>query len=181
MFVVPFIAGSFVFAGLLTFTRVESRHRRVWRTSAARGRTRAPKLIRQTALWSIYMGQMAVPGAVLGLIGTVFGGLGLASIPGLILAVRIWRLGLWLLEQDPRAAGEARRLHGFAVVLNAIAMAIGLMLLLVGAWPVTAVLWIYAGISLAHAEAMRRCARLLECEQPCTSVRTDYERAHAAA
>lgn len=181
----PLIAALFVFGGLLTYTRVERRWRRKWwtfahqvdpseaapyrldggpaPTRAVLRRTRAPKLIRRTALWSIYMGQMAVPGGLLGLIGVPFWGLGLASIPGMILAVRIWRLGYAMLRRDPEAAAEARKLHDFAFVLNVVAMAIGAMLS-VGAWPLTVVLWVYGAVSLAHAKAMERCAKVLENE-----------------
>ena len=125
---------------------------------------------RRTALWSIYMGQMAVPGGLLGLIGIPFGlGTGLASIPGLILAIRIWRLGYAMLRRDPNAEYEARTLYGFAVVLNIVCVTAGGLLFLV--WPNEGMfaLWmtliVYAAVSIAHAVALRRCADLLLVER----------------
>lgn len=177
----------FVFGGLTTYTIGERRHRKRWRRSERRVlaqtdspfrreyeaaptrevlvQGRAPKLIRTTALWSIYMGQMAVPGALLGLFGALFGaGLGLLSIPGLILAVRIWRLGYALLRRDHDAEHEARALHRFAVWLNGFVIAlVGVITLLGGLVfvPLLAVVVVYGAISFAHALAMRECAELL--------------------
>ncbi|HLT37473.1 MAG TPA: hypothetical protein VK034_14370 [Enhygromyxa sp.] len=175
----------FVFGGLTTYTIGERRHRsRWWRfereaieqpespfrrepgpapTRELLVRRRAPRLIRRTALWSIYMGQMAVPGGLLGLIGTVFGGLGLVSIPGMMLAVRIWRLGYALLRCDPEAEREALELHRFAVKLNSWAVGIAVLLPLF-AWElvgISLVLVVYGAVSFAHAEAMKRCAEIL--------------------
>lgn len=180
------IASLFVFGGLLTYTICERRHQRRWWMIDARVaeddrgpyrvdggpilmqrvliRRRAPALIRRTALWSIYMGQMAVPGALLGLIGMFAAGLGLVSIPGLALAIRIWRLGYALLRRDPEAVAEARQLVPFAIWLNVVTLLVGGVALLLGAWGLTLVLWPYGLVSLAHAEAMRRCAELLELE-----------------
>ena len=177
----------FVFGGLATYTIGERRHRTHWWRSERRAiaetdspfrrdyeaaatrevlvRTRAPKLIRSTALWSIYMGQMAVPGALLGLVGVVFGaGLGLISIPGLILAVRIWRLGYALLRRDHDAEHEARALYRFAIWLNLAMLAIaGVITLFLGVLfiPIAAVVAFYGAISFAHALAMKECAELL--------------------
>lgn len=175
----------FVFGGLVTYTIGERRHRaRWWRferwpveqdgspfrravgpapTRKVRVQDRAPALIRRTALWSIYMGQMAVPGGLLGLVGVVFGGLGLLSVPGMMLAVRIWRLGYALLRRDPEAEHEARELHRFAVRLNKVAVGIALLLPLF-IWDlvgISAIMIVYAAVSFAHAEALRRCAELL--------------------
>ena len=177
----------FVFGGLATYTIGERRHRARWWRSERRAipqtdspfrrddeaaptreilvQARAPKLIRNTALWSIYMGQMAVPGALLGLVGVVFGaGLGLISVPGLILAVRIWRLGYALLRRDGDAEHEARALYRFAVWLNLAMFAIASVItLFVGVLfiPVAAVIAVYGAVSFAHALAMKECAELL--------------------
>lgn len=179
------IFALFVFTGLATYTICERRHRARWtrfeqrpdphETSPFRDEAgppptrtvmvqqRAPKLIRTTALWSIYMGQMAVPGGMLGLFGLVFGGLGLIGVPGMILAVRIWRLGYAMLRRDHDAEHEARALHRFAVRLNAILIAFACVLALlddafVG---VLVVQVIYGAVSLAHAHAMKECAEVL--------------------
>jgi hypothetical protein len=176
----------FVFGGLATYTIVERRHRRRWRRIEHRPiegaqapfrrhagppirepvlvQTRAPRTIRRTALWSIYMGQMAVPGGLLGLVGLMVHGLGLVAIPGMILAVRIWRLGPLLLRRDPKAEKEARQVRDFAVVLNVAGVLVGVALLglcgfeLLG---VALVLWVYGAVSFAHAAAAGRCAEIL--------------------
>lgn len=184
------IFALFVFGGLFTYTISERHHRlRWWRieqrpdeldghdpfrcdagptpTRAVVTQQRAPRLIRRTALWSIYMGQMAVPGGLLGLIGLPFWGLGLVSIPGMILAVRIWRLAYAMLRRDPGAAPEARALHRFALSLNAVAMTLGFVLGAIDPHMLglTAVLWAYGAVSIAHALALRSCAERLELEQ----------------
>lgn len=167
---VPVLASLFVFGGLFTYTLWERDDRSNWeRTHAGKLRTRAPKLIRRTALWSIYLGQMAVPGGMLGLFGTVFGGIGLISIPGMILAIRIWRLSAAMLRRDPKAEQEARDLARYAVLLNVLGMTVAMVMFMM--FPVTGMavfsgtLIAYAGVSFAHAWAMLRCAELLAAER----------------
>ena len=180
------IIALFVFGGFLTFTMSERRYRFRWLRFERRElephdspfrrapgpaptrevlvQHRAPKTIRRTALWSIYMGQMAVPGGLLGMVGLVVGGLGLVSIPGMILAIRIWRNGYAMLRRDPAAEQKARDLSTFAIVLNVIAVTAGMFTVLFGGLPmlpVLAVLVAYAAVSLLHAVALRRCANLL--------------------
>jgi hypothetical protein len=180
----------FVFGGLATYTISERRHReRWWRfeqrpvdhagaayrrdagprpTRAVLVQHRAPATIRRTALWSIYMGQMAVPGGVLGLFGLLYAGIGLISIPGMILAIRIWRLGYAMLRRDANAEIEARRLHHFAVWLNVVAIGFSLVLMMIDGmffFPLTLVLTGYGAVSFAHAHAMLRCAELLELDR----------------
>lgn len=166
---VPVLASLFVFGGLFTYTVWERAHRGKWgRLHAGTLRTRAPQAIRRTALWSIYMGQMALPGGMLGLLGTMFAGIGLISIPGMILAIRIWRLGHTLLRRDPKAEEEARSLARFAVLLNLVGVAIAVVLFLLYSTQFAAIsltLLVYGGVSLAHAKAMRRCAELLAAER----------------
>lgn len=168
------LAALFAFGGLFTYTLAEQRHRGRWSVSRPGGtllRARAPRLIRRTALWSIYMGQMAVPGSLLGLFGLFAAGIGLVSVPGLILAVRIWRLGFMLLRRDPKAEQEARSLETFAIVLNAIGFVVALVLPFFGgegmavAMLISLTLIVYGAISIAHAYAMRRCAELLASER----------------
>lgn len=157
----PALFSLFVFGGLYTYRHCEKRHRWKWRG-------RAPEQIRRTALWSIYMGQMAVPGGLLGLYGLLVV-VGVVSIPGMILAIRIWRLGYAMLRRDPGAEQEARRLEEFAIVLNAIA--VGVAVVLFGFWPgeevafISLTLIVYAIVSFAHARAMCRCAELLAAER----------------
>lgn len=195
------LAALFVFGGLLTYTMVERRHRANWRRyerqTILRTRdeddpfrrdlgpagkqdvlvqSRAPRVIRRTALWSIYMGQMAVPGGLLGMVGVVFGGLGLIGIPGMILAVRIWRLGYAMLRRDEGAELEARKLARFAEVLNVVAVIIGAALWGIGGHelaPIAIVLFGYGAVSFAHAAAMRRCAAVLGLDR---RLREQYER-----
>jgi hypothetical protein len=167
---VPALVALFIFGGLCTHTICEQNHRWTWeRAHAGKLRTRAPKLIRRTALWSIYMGQMALPGGLLGLIGTVYAGIGLISIPGMILALRIWRLGYALLRRDPKAEAEARDLAPFAVLLNVVGVAIAVVMFMLfpsgGVAVLSLTLLAYSAISFAHARAMRRCAELLAAER----------------
>lgn len=179
----------FVFGGLLTYTTAERRGRPAWRlqthttvpspggpfrvdagpavTELRVVAERAPPKVRMTALASIYLGQMAIPGALLGMFGVLFGGLGLVSIPGLILAVRIWTLGFKLLRRDPSAAAEARALRRFAIRLNVVACGIAVALPLLldpDAILLTVVLLGYGAISFIHANAMGDCAELLEAD-----------------
>lgn len=168
------LAALFVFGGLFTYTIVERSHRARWRLVGRAGvRTRAPAAIRRTALWSIYMGQMALPGGLLGLLGTFYAGIGLVSIPGMILALRIWRLGFALLRRDAGAEREARALDRFAVVLNLVGLLVALVLVAISRElaPVSAILVGYAAVSFAHAKAMRRCAELLAAERTLEPVR----------
>lgn len=175
----------FIFGGLFTYTVCKSRHEARWircerherKTTEGPFRRehgtvpthdvivqqQAPRTIRRTALWSIYMGQMTVPGGLLGMLGMVVGGLGLVSIPGMILGVRIWRVGYALLRRDPGAEYEARKLCKFATGLNIIGVEVALVLIAID-WqmaPISLVLVLYAGVSFAHAIALRRCADLL--------------------
>jgi hypothetical protein len=168
--IVPVLASLFVFGGLFTHTVCEEGHRWKWeRAQAGTLRTRAPRAIRRTALWSIYMGQMAVPGGLIGLFGTVYAGIGLISIPGMILAIGIWRLGYALLRRDPAAEQKARDLARFANWLNVVGIVIAAALFLLlpvdGIAVVSLTLIGYAGVSFAHARALRRCAQLLAAER----------------
>ena len=66
--------------------------------------SQAPASIRFAAFTCFFFGQMFVPGLALGLVGLVFGGVGVVSIPGLIVAGRLWLAGLDLLRRTPRDA-----------------------------------------------------------------------------
>jgi len=167
------LLACFIFGGLTTYTISERRNRARWRrferraadparTRAVLVQRRAPATIRRTALWSIYMGQMALPGGLLALLGLFVGGLGLISIPGMVLAIRIWRLGYAMLRRDPRAERAALDLQRFAVRLNVVTVAAAVVLCAFeGFGPLSLVLLGYAAVSFAHAAAMGRCAKLL--------------------
>lgn len=185
-----FVLALFVFGGLQTYTMVERKHRKRWlrvdravedarpepfrrdagpaRTRPVLGLERAPKAIRRTALWSMYMGQMAIPGGLLGLFGLAFAGIGMVAIPGMILAIRIYMLGFKLLRRDPRAEQEARFLARFAVILNIVAVTLGIVLAAASGGELLAlalVLAVYGAVSFAHARAMRHCADILAADR----------------
>jgi hypothetical protein len=167
---VPVVAALFVFGGLFTHTICERRHRSNWsRVHDGRPRGRAPKQIRRTALWSIYMGQMALPGGLLGLCGILAFGIGLVSIPGMILAIRIWRLGYAMLRRHPKAEQEARKLVRFAVILNIVGVLAAVLLFVAEPTSemavVSLILVAYAAVSFLHAKAMHRGAELLAAER----------------
>ena len=83
----------------------------------------APRLIRWTAFSCFLFGQMFVPGLAFGLFGIVMAGIGLVSIPGLITAAKIYRVGFALLRRDPRVAVfRARDAAAWALWLNGIIM-----------------------------------------------------------
>jgi hypothetical protein len=81
----------------------------------------APRLIRWTAFSCFLFGQMFVPGLAMGLFGLVMAGVGIVSIPGLITAAKIYRVGFSLLRRDYRVAVlRARDAAAWALWLNAI-------------------------------------------------------------
>jgi len=84
----------------------------------------APRLVRWTAFSCFLFGQMFVPGLCVGLFGLVVAGVGLLSIPGLITAAKIYRVGFSLLRRDPRVAVfRAREAAAWALWLNGIIFA----------------------------------------------------------
>ena len=84
----------------------------------------APRLIRWTAFSCFLLGQMFIPGLVVGLFGLMVAGVGLLSIPGLITAAKIYRVGFALLRREPRRAFfRAREAAAWALWLNGIIMA----------------------------------------------------------
>lgn len=139
-----------------------------------------PGVVRAAAVGSWALGAMFVPGLGAGLFGVLLMGLGLVSIPGLILAARLFMLGAPLLRAEPEAAAKARSLAAFARVLNYVVLGLcgvvaaskvpdllsnGLrgdasfflaMLLAVAA---------YAGVSLGHAWLLVRSAEAIDAQQ----------------
>ena len=178
----------FVVVPALTFLRQEPRHRDRWRRrwqvmvpeatpggsfrddASSRYPSRymaeqhgAPRAVKVVAVASLVLGHMFVPGALAGLYGLPIYGLGLISIPGLVLAARIYRNAFGLLRCDPLAATEARRLEAFAIHLNAIVLAVVAVGTL--AWGPNALLVftaVYACISLVHAYGLGRAAAAID-------------------
>ena len=70
--------------------------------------SRAPRPVRFAAFGSLLLGQMFVPGLLMGLFGLLAMGLGLVSVPGLIVAARVWVSGLHLLSGTPDRLRKAR-------------------------------------------------------------------------
>ena len=139
-----------------------------------------PVPVRLAALGSWILGTMFVPGLLLGLSGLFVAGLGVVSIPGLILAWRLFSLGRPLLLGLPEAAVKARGLARFARILNYVVLACcGLAggLHLIERWGhgrygssggVEALILLvvtYAGISLAHAALLDRAADAIDEQQ----------------
>ena len=61
----------------------------------------APRLVRWTAFSCFLFGQMFAPGLVVALFGLMMAGVGLLSIPGLITAAKIYRVGVLMYGKRP--------------------------------------------------------------------------------
>ena len=81
---------------------------------------KAPSIVRWAALSCFFFGQMFLPGLFFGLFGLIAMGVGLVSIPGLIIAARLWAAGIHLLKGTPDAVGKARSAARWSVQLNAL-------------------------------------------------------------
>ena len=144
MVTLAIVAFVMVFAASLPYVFVESRWRWRWREvpagriaadGASAGVYRAggdvprylheaPRLVRWTAFSCFLFGQMFLPGLTMGLFGLVMGGLGLLSIPGLITAWKIYRVGFSLLRRELRVAVfRARDAAAWALWLNGVIFA----------------------------------------------------------
>lgn len=136
-----------------------------------------PFLIHLAAMSSWVLGMMFVPGLLAGLFGLLAAGIGAVSIPGLILAWRIFFLGAPLLRADLDAASRARSAAHFSRVLNAVVLllcAAAALLLIPTAWRngthndgLSALLALgavafYAFISLTHAKLLDLAADLID-------------------
>lgn len=136
-----------------------------------------PWEVRVAALSSWILGTMFVPGLMGGLFGLFFAGIGLISVPGLVLAWRLFFLGAPLLRGEPEAAVKARAAARFARVLNVVVLAacgVAAMTqvpnlvhhnpssdaadVLTGAGMVV----FYAMISLTHAHLLTRAAKRID-------------------
>lgn len=126
-------------------------------------RPRAPLHIRAIALWSIGMGQMLIPGGLVAAGGAFIYGIGLVGIPGCFLAARIWALGPALLRAEPGVVHRARDAARFAFVLNAIVLAVAVLLGLDSElWGLGVFTGGYALVSVAHGIALQRAADTIE-------------------
>ena len=81
---------------------------------------KAPAIVRWAAISCFFFGQMFLPGLALGLVGLLAMGVGLVSIPGLIVAARLWAAGIHLLKGTPEAIGNARSAARWSVQLNVL-------------------------------------------------------------
>jgi len=130
----------------------------------------APRLVRWTAFSCFLFGQMFVPGLAMGLFGLVMAGVGVVSIPGLITAAKIYRVGFSLLRRDYRVAVlRARDAAAWALWLNGIIF-VGSLLFVPraldhhGIGGIIAFVDGYGALSIAQALLMLRAVRVHEDE-----------------
>jgi hypothetical protein len=131
----PFVVAAAIV--LVPYFVLERRHRDVWArvplaprqvasgpyrgSSAVVGhQRRAPRLVRAAALSCFLMGPMFLPGLGLGLVGLFVYGVGLVSIPGLVIAARVWMAGAHLLSGTPERLVLAREAARWSVVWNSL-------------------------------------------------------------
>jgi len=136
--------------------------------------TQAPPLVRATAYSCLFFGQMFIPGLCMGAFGLVAGGLGLVSIPGLIVAAKLWMAGLALLRRTPRDAYfRARSAALWALWLNGIIMGLSIVFIpfvlraesssfRAGYFGTAAFFDAYGVLSIAQALLLLRTARRYE-------------------
>lgn len=128
----------------------------------------APGEVRIAAFTCLLFGQMFVPGLALGAIGLLFGGLGFISIPGLIVASKLYHAGLTLLRRDPpESYWKLRDATAWALWWNGIAFALSLAaaLLLRGHgsfWPLFFLVNGYGALSVGQALYCRWVLRRYE-------------------
>ncbi len=134
-----------------------------------------PMDVKIAALGAWGLGQMFLPGLALGLFGLIVL-VGVVSIPGLILAWKLFFLGKPLLNGEHEAAEKARGLATFATVLNVIVLVVTALLSLFAIFGnrgsfthnllSTAMLAgptaLYAVISLVHASYLRKAAAAID-------------------
>lgn len=123
----------------------------------------APREVKVVAVVSLVLGHMFVPGLLAGLYGLIIYGVGLISIPGLVLAAGIYRNAFGLLRCDPQAAAHARRLRRFAISLNVVVLVVvSVFALGVGPHGLLVFTFAYACVSLLHAAALGRAADAID-------------------
>lgn len=136
-----------------------------------------PRVVHVAAMLSWILGTMFVPGILAGLVGLLAAGIGAVSIPGLILAWRLFFLGAPLLRGDPDAPARARSAATFARTLNAVVLTIcGIAALTQlpalfrggqsndagGVVMFAAAVAFYAGVSIVHARLLDHAADLID-------------------
>ena len=141
----------------------------------------APREVHVAAIMAWVLGVMFVPGLLGGLVGLLAGGLGLVSIPGLMLAWRLFFLGGPMMRGEAEAAPKACAAASFARGLNYVVLTLcGLTTAftlvmgahegfahndLVGTLLLASLVAVYAVISLAHAALLDRAANHIDAEQ----------------
>ncbi|MEM9459768.1 MAG: hypothetical protein AAGF11_36665 [Myxococcota bacterium] len=122
----------------------------------------APRVVKVVAVASLVLGHMFIPGLFAGLFGLPFYGLGLMSIPGLVLAARIYGNAYGLLRCEPAAAIKARELQHFANVLNVVVLVATELLLMIDTLPIFVFIAVYALVSLLHAHGLGLAADAID-------------------
>ncbi len=132
----------------------------------------APRAIRIAAYSCLFLGQMFVPGLIAAAVGVFAYGIGLVGIPGLIVAARLFGVGMDLLDHRVGTAERARRAARLAKQLNYTLLVLcggaGLWLTVAGQWHTWLALWLvnalYIGISLGQAEVLTRVVKRHEAQ-----------------
>jgi len=125
---------------------------------------RAPHSIRLVAFSSLFLGQMFVPGLIMAAIGVFAYGVGLIGIPGLIVAARLFGVGMDLLDHRAGTVQRARRAVRLSKQLNYTLL---VLLGVAGVWMSVGNLWhsfglfwlangVYIAVSLVQAEVLGR-------------------------
>jgi hypothetical protein len=172
------------FAAAFAYARAERQHRAAWTKvplppavidhSAYRSGgavvtghlERAPVFVRLAAASSLIFGAMFVPGVVWGIFGLVAWGIGLSSIPGLVIAAMLWRAGHAMLRGDRDAAALARSAATASLWLNSLIVS-GAVIVSAAfpdgdVWIMTGGVSFYALLSIGQALVLRSAAAELE-------------------
>lgn len=152
-----------------------------------------PGVVHAAAIGCWILGVAFVPGLLSGLFGLLAGGVGLVSIPGLVLAWKLFFLGAPLLRGEPGAAERATDAAVFARMLNYVVLglsAVATTLIsvqmgergvrsgdLAATLGVVLSIAFYACVSLVHARLLVRAAHAIDAEHArraeLTGVRAD--------
>ncbi len=124
---------------------------------------RAPSVVRLAAASSLLFGSMFLPGLAWGLFGLIAAGIGLLSIPGLILAASLWGVGFKLLRAEEAGAHSAVRVAMFSIYFNML-LVLGALVCAVfvrdaGVLGFAALVGSYALLSLGQAALVTRAAQ----------------------
>jgi hypothetical protein len=123
---------------------------------------RAPRDLRIAAFTCLLLGQMFLPGLAMGIIGMLAMGIGIVSIPGLVVAAKLYGAGLALLRRQPvESYFKARDAARWALWLNGFISAGCALYLLFFAghlhrmWPAFVLLLLYVAVSIGQALYLR--------------------------